>query len=102
MPATLPTAFCNPIQRPVARGPAKVWVTEGFEGLLRPSKTPVSMRIAAAAAGPEITLAATRQRPTPGLLAASADFYARLRPAPGETQRSSSQPAARTLAPSTT
>ena len=47
MPATLPTAFCRPIQRPVASGPAKVCVTEGLDGLLSPSMTPVSSSIAA-------------------------------------------------------
>src|SRR5262245_16481870 len=102
MPATFPTAFCKPIHRPVARGPAKVCVTEGFDGLLRPSSAAVRRRIAPAATGPETTLAARRQRPTPALLVASAVLYARLRLAPRETQRSSRKPAASTLAPSTT
>ena len=72
MPATLPTAFWRPIQRPVARGPANVCVTDGLEGLLRPSITPVSSRIAAAAARPDTWLLAIRQRPTPALLRTSA------------------------------
>jgi hypothetical protein len=35
----------------VARGPANVWVTDGFDGLLRPSMTPVRRRMTAAAEG---------------------------------------------------
>ena len=89
MPATLPTAFWIPIQRPVARGPAKVWVTEGFDGLLKPSITPVSSRIKDAATSPVTSVLPIRQRPTPAQLIASAVLYARLKLAPRLTQRSS-------------
>jgi hypothetical protein len=102
MPAELPTAFCKPIQRPVARGPANVCVTEGLDGLFMPSITPVRSSIAAPAASPVTRVLAIRQSPTPALLRTSAVLYARFRLAPRETQRSSSHPVSSTLAPSNT
>ena len=71
MPAVLLTAFCTPIQRPEAVGPAKCWVSAHTAGLVSPSASPVASSSSApvCALAP---LAAMRHTPTPAALKTSA------------------------------
>src|SRR5579864_1841785 len=94
MPAVLLTAFCVPIQRPVASGPAKRCVSAPTDGELRPSATPVASSSAAPAVAPT-AFSDKRHTPTPAALSDNAVLYARLGVAPRRMERSMSHPAAR-------